>query len=374
MLSEDRQQLILRELALHGSLNAAEFAAKLGASGMTVRRDLAILAERGLLERVHGGAVPAGGRTTGSGATVQHSASWQPGGRRPWATIGMIVPSASYYFPGVIRGAEAAAQEAGVRLVLGVSNYSGEEERRQLRRLYEHGVDGILVTPSEESLAGTETLDLLAAAEVPVIVVERSIDNALDHGTLEAVRSDHARGAEIAVNHLLNLGHRKIALCLRENSPTASQLIDGYRRAMERAAHTHGASDPNRDSMVRTMSRAQNDPKAHRLVVDGILDWCTETRITAAIVHSDEDALQFASACQERQLRVPEDFAIIAYDDEIAALGAVPLTAVAPPKYDVGHQAMVMCLNRIGARRGSTSALQRVNLSPTLMVRDSTQT
>lgn len=286
----------------------------------------------------------------------------------------MIVPSASYYFPGVIRGAEAAAQEACVRLVLGVSNYSGEEERRQLHRLYEHGVDGILVTPSEESLAGTETLDLLAAAEVPVVVVERSIDNALDHGRLEAVRSDHARGAEIAVNHLLNLGHRKIALCLRENSPTASQLIDGYHRAMERAGHPHGHSDPDRDSMVRTMSRAQNDPTAHRRVVDGILDWCAESQITAAIVHTDEDALQFASACLERQLRVPEDLAIIAYDDEIAALGAVPLTAVAPPKYDVGHQAMVLCLNRIGARRGSTSALQRVNLSPTLVVRDSTQT
>lgn len=366
MLSEDRQQLILRELALHGSVNAAEFAAKLGTSGMTVRRDLAVLAEQGLLERVHGGAVPLGGRT-GANTAAQQSTSWRPGGRRPLATIGMIVPSASYYFPGVIRGAEAAAQEAGVRLVLGVSNYSGAEERRQLRRLYEHGVDGILITPSEQSLAGTETLDLLAESEVPVVVVERSIDNALDHGRLEAVRSDHVRGAEIAVNHLLGLGHQKIAMCLRENSPTASQLIDGYHLAMQRAGNPQDAS------MVRTMSRAQNDPQAHRVVVDGILDWCAENQVSAAIVHTDEDALQFASACQERQIRVPEDFAIIAYDDEIAALGAVPLTAVAPPKYDVGHQALVMCLNRIGARRGSTSALQRVNLSPTLMVRDSTQ-
>ncbi|MFJ5957726.1 substrate-binding domain-containing protein [Paenarthrobacter sp. NPDC092416] len=371
MLSEDRQQLILRELALHGSLNAAEFAAKLGTSGMTVRRDLAVLAKRGLIERVHGGAVPAAVNTGASGNApagrgAPEGASWRPGGRRPLATIGMIVPSASYYFPGVIRGAEAAAQEAGVRLVLGVSNYSGAEERRQLRRLYEHGVDGILVTPSEPSLAGTETLELLAEAAVPVVVVERSIDNALDHGPLESVRSDHVRGAEIAVNHLLGLGHRKIALCLRESSPTASQLIDGYHLAMQRAGQSHN------DAMVRSMSRAQNDPQAHRLVVDGILDWCTESRVTAAIVHTDEDALQFASACQERRIRVPEDFAIIAYDDEIAALGATPLTAVAPPKFDVGHQALVMCLNRIGARR-SNSALQRVSLSPTLVVRDSTQ-
>ncbi|MFK0003767.1 substrate-binding domain-containing protein [Paenarthrobacter sp. NPDC090522] len=367
MLSEDRQQLILKELALHGSVNAAEFAAKLGTSGMTVRRDLALLTGQGLIERVHGGAVLAGGRAATPNPTQQPSTSWRPGGRRPLATIGMIVPSASYYFPGVIRGAEAAAQELGVRLVLGVSNYSGVEERRQLRRLFEHGVDGILVTPSEQSLAGTETLELLAEAKVPVVVVERSIDNALDHGRLESVRSDHVHGAEIAVNHLLGLGHRKIAMCLRENSPTAPQLIDGYRLAMRRAGHDDS------DSMVRSMSRAQNDPQAHRLVVDGILDWCAENHVTAAIVHTDEDALQFASACQERRIRVPEDLAIISYDDEIAALGAVPLTAVAPPKYDVGHQALVMCLNRIGARLGSTTALQRVNLSPALVVRDSTQ-
>ncbi len=365
MLSEDRQQLILRELALHGSLNAGEFAAKLGTSGMTIRRDLAVLAEQGLLERVHGGAVSAGGKPAGPAA--QQSTSWRPGGRRPLATIGMIVPSASYYFPGVIRGAEAAAHEAGVRLVLGVSNYSGAEERRQLRRLYEHGVDGILITPSEQSLAGTETLDLLAEADVPVVVVERSIDDAQDRGKLESVRSDHVRGSEIAVNHLLGLGHRKIAICLRENSPTAPQLIDGFHLAMQRAGHSR------EESMVRAMSRAQNDPQAHRVLVDAILDWCAESQVTAAVVHTDEDALQFVSACQERRLRVPEDFAIVSYDDEIAALGAVPLTAVAPPKYDVGHQALVMCLNRIGGRRGSTSALQRVNLSPALVVRESTQ-
>jgi len=107
--------------------------------------------------------------------------------------------------------------------------------------------------------------------------------------------------------------------------------------------------------------------------VDAILDWCAESSVTAAIVHTDEDALQFSSACQDRGLRVPEDFAIVAYDDEIAALGAVRLSAVAPPKFDVGYQAMVMCLNRIGAQRRRVSALQRLNLAPTLNIRDSTQ-
>ncbi|MFC5132925.1 DeoR family transcriptional regulator [Paeniglutamicibacter kerguelensis] len=57
-MSEERQNRILRELALRGSLNAADFARSLGISGMTVRRDLALLEEQGALQRVHGGRLP----------------------------------------------------------------------------------------------------------------------------------------------------------------------------------------------------------------------------------------------------------------------------------------------------------------------------
>ena len=364
MLPEDRKELILRELAMRGSLNAAAFAAKAGISGMTVRRDLAVLADQGLLVRVHGGAVAAAQAT--SPAPHRQSGPLRPR-RMPLATIGMVVPSASYYFPGVIRGAEAAAQEAGVRLVLGVSNYSVQEEQRQLRRLLDNGVDGILVTPSEAALAGTDTLALLGGAGVPVVVVERSIEDALDDGELESVRSDHVRGAEIAVNHLLSLGHRKVALCVREGSPTAPPVIEGCHLALKRAGM------PRDESLVQSLARPRTDPAGHRALVESLLDRFAAEDVTAAIIHTDEDALQFTTACQERRLRVPEDFAIVAYDDEIAALGAVPLSAVAPPKFDVGYQALLMCVNRIGGRRGGTGALQRVSLSPTLVVRDSTR-
>lgn len=364
MLSEDRKHLILRELALKGSLNASDFAAQIGTSGMTIRRDLVILEKRGLVERVHGGAILPPEPAARPGRPVP--SPYQSTKRDATATIGMIVPSASYYFSGVIRGAETAAHETGVRLILGVSNYSEEEERRQLQRMFDLGVDGILVTPSHASLAGSETLRLLTTASVPVVVVERSIEDALDQGHFDCVRSDHAQGAQIAVAHLHELGHQRMALCLRENSPTAPPLIQGFQRAMENAGL------PRDEALIRTMSRAQNDPQAHHHVVSDILDWCIREGITAAIVHTDEDALQFASVCQERGIAVPEDFAIIAYDDEIAALGTTPLTAVAPPKFDVGHQSLTICANRVSSRRTGKGARQRVNLSPTLVVRSST--
>ncbi|MFC5132927.1 substrate-binding domain-containing protein [Paeniglutamicibacter kerguelensis] len=55
---------------------------------------------------------------------------------------------------------------------------------------------------------------------------------------------------------------------------------------------------------------------------------------TAAIIHNDEDALTFADLCEARGLLIPDDLAVVAYDDEVASLGAVPLSAVAPPKSD----------------------------------------
>ena len=89
------------------------------------------------------------------------------------------------------------------------------------------------------------------------------------------------------------------------------------------------------------------------------------------LVLNDEDALTFVDGCHARGISIPGDLAIVAYDDEIASMGAVPLTAVAPPKYDVGYQALQMCLNRVGSCHGNAPALQQVSLSPTLMVRES---
>lgn len=382
MLTEDRQNQILRELALRGSLNAAEFARRKGISGMTVRRDLAFLDGQGLLQRVHGGAVAVTGSARGPAGQVHgntnHAArdagtqalvgrSTGPSVRqRPLATIGMIVPTARYYFPGVIRGAETAAQELGVRLILGVSNYSPAEEQRQIQRLLKSGVDGLLVTPSGESLANTPTLGLLASAEIPVIVVERSIDGVLDDGRLESVRSDHVRGAEIAVNHLLSLGHQKIALCVRESSPTSSPVSEGYRLAMQTAGIAQDAA------LTRTITLAANDPETLRRELDSIVSGFKDAGATAAVVHNDEDALMFADLCEARGLHIPRDIALVAYDDEIASFGTVPMSAVAPPKFDVGYHAVQMCINRLGPRRVSSLALQRVILSPTLIVREST--
>ncbi|MBD3941773.1 substrate-binding domain-containing protein [Microbacterium sp. NEAU-LLC] len=85
------------------------------------------------------------------------------------------------------------------------------------------------------------------------------------------------------------------------------------------------------------------------------------------------DALARVEIAVERGLRVPDDLAIVAYDDEIAALAHIPLTAVAPPKTELGETAVRKCLERLRRPAGDARGLARATLLPTLVERSSTR-
>ncbi|MGH3705425.1 MAG: substrate-binding domain-containing protein, partial [Agromyces sp.] len=332
----------------------------IGVSAMTLRRDLAELEERGLLVRAHGGAV--------SNAVAQQQASvGERGGRparRPVATIGMVAPSASYYFPQVIRGAAGAARGLNCRLVLGTTDYAEREELRQAERLIAGGVDGLLITPRNGLVEGSDLHALLVDAPVPVVLIERGVDE--PHADrLESVRSDHAYGAELAVRHLVGRGHRRIALAARD-TPTTAALIDGFERSMARA-------DLSDEAFRRHLPDPEVGTDSTIADLDAFLEECGRRRVTAALVLGDVDAMAFADLAVERGIRIPEDLALVAYDDEFSAYAAVPLTAVAPPKRDLGDAALRLCFDRIRQRDGGGHAVTRMSLLPTLIERESTR-
>ncbi len=359
MTAAARHDAILRELELRGSLTSAVLAARLGVTPMTLWRDLVALEQRGLLARVHGGAISLAvaqqqSREDGSGARARP---------RPVATIGMIVPTTQYYFPEVIRGASQAAHESNCRLVVGATNYSSQEEFRQAERLIASGVDALMITP-HDTIAGSSPLQrMLEEAGIPIVMVERSVEDHLA-GRLEWVRTDHAHGAEVAVRHLAQQGHRAIALAARP-SATVAGLDAGFRRAM-------AAIEPaSALALRRDLSHPQIGDNANIAELDELLDECVAQGITAAILLGDADAMAFLDLVLERGLRVPEDFAVVAYDDEVAAFATVPLTAVAPPKHELGHAALRLCVDRLKQPVGAAHTPVRMALLPALVVRES---
>ncbi|WP_228994409.1 substrate-binding domain-containing protein [Streptomyces sp. DH8] len=361
-----RHERVLELVRERGSLRVVELAEELGMSAVTLRRDVEALAAQGLVERLHGAVVwPSG----------------QPRPARPAAlpaaglVVGMVVPTTEYYYADVVHGARKAVEAAGARLTIGLSRYLPDEDAAQARRLLSTGADGLLLTPSWESGRPEPGEGLWTAEqETPVVLVERSAPLGHPAARLDRVRSDHAHGAAEAVAHLAGLGHRAIALAVQD-SPTAPRLRAGYRAAVQALGLTPVTASPL--DGVPPRSEADRFERTLEYLCEGV----ASGDVTAAIVHSDADAIVLVPRLQARGVRVPEDLAVIAYDDEVAGLADLPLTAVAPDKHAVGAAAARLLLSRLGvaepgaggagagAEGGSRAARRHLDILPALRVR-----
>ncbi|MFB7608001.1 substrate-binding domain-containing protein [Streptomyces gardneri] len=356
----DRLLALVRE---RGTARVAELAERLGVSPVTARRDVEALAAQGLLDRVHGQVSWPGGR----GA---------PGTARPGEglVLGLLAPSATYYFAEVIRGAHEAAARAGARLVLRVSDYRPEEDRARTEGLLAAGAEGVLVAPGwrgpEDRLAYG---DWLAELPVPAVLLERRAEPGSPLDGLDRVVSDHGHGVLLALRHLLGLGHATPLLVARGDSPTALAVRAGYAEALG----TLGLKEPR--PVIESVP-AEADPEGFERAVRALYEAVRSGLAGAALVHNDVDAIEIVQRLAELGVRVPQDLALIAYDDEVAALADTPLTAVAPPKRQVGRYAAELLVERLtedaaGAAgdsgSGEEAPRRHLSLLPRLRVRDS---
>lgn len=356
MIAAERQAEILRRVQAERSVQVTALAEEFGVSEVTIRRDVGVLADSGLVTRVHGGAVlpdevPRPTRERPHRAHVRS------------LTLGMVVPSVSYYYPEVIRGAQAAAEAMQARIVLGITGYDPREDRTQVEQLISSGVDGLLVTTSEPLATDPELVRWLASRPAPVVLVEREVPLGPQSAALEFARTDHAQGAFAAVAHLAALGHTRVALMVREASPTTPAVREGHRAAC--AALGLDPASPQVLTAAPTRS-----PRRLATQVDRLLAACRADGTRAVLVHPDQDAILLVQRLRAHGLAVPADMAVVAYDDEVAALADVPLTAVRPSKFDVGRAAVELLVARI--RAGCARPARHVTLVPTLQVRAST--
>ncbi|MFF8319551.1 substrate-binding domain-containing protein [Streptomyces bobili] len=347
MHAEERHQEILRRLRERGSIRVAEVAAELSVSPITVRRDVEALAERGLVERVHGGAV-----LPEAAGSEERDAPSRSGG----LVFGLIVPVADYYYPEVIKGAREAAAERGIRLVLGISQYNPDEERAQARQMLDDGIDGLLITPCGPARSRSWPAEL----DVPYVLVERRPED--DATGAERVVTDHVHGARIAVRHLVDADRERIGLLLREDSPHGALVLEGYRGGLT------AADLPVSDKALFRLPPPGGDAAEREVVLAAFTDAAAEGRLDAAVVHNDHDAIVVLQRLRARGVEVPDDIAIIAYDDEVAAIADIPLTAIAPPKHAVGAAAVDLLAQRIA---DPSRPRHRIAILPELHVRAS---
>jgi DNA-binding LacI/PurR family transcriptional regulator len=354
MFNLQRQERLLGELRRHGAVRVRDLARDFGVSELTIRRDITALAERNLLTKVHGGAT----------LPIDFVPPSQRQRRAPTTrfTIGMVVPSLDFYWPAIVAGARTAAAVLGISIQLRGSSYDLVEDRRQITRLIEaQQVQGLLLAPSLDGDGIDEMVEWIGRLPIPTILVERQPARwTPTPRQLEWVRSDHALGVEIAVRHLWEHGHRKIGLVLSKGSPTSVHLERGWRAV---------CTDLGLPQELLIRESVALDAPGHREIIADILAECRRTGTRALIVHSDPDAMSVAQYCAEQGMSIPDDLAIVSYDDEVAHLAEPALTAVRPPKNHVGRIAVELMVSRLleGERRPS----QQVQVTPELVIRSS---
>ncbi|MFF2040837.1 substrate-binding domain-containing protein [Kitasatospora sp. NPDC058170] len=345
--ADERRTRILEALESRGSVRVAELAEALGIPAVTVRRDIAVLAEAGLVRRSHG--------SVSTVAERQDGPAQGASGRGP--SVGLLVPAVGQYFDEVIAGARAAAARAGAQLMLGISSYDASADRVQVEQLLKSGADGLLLAPNWTPADQPGGQDWVEDLPVPAVLVERRPAPGSAAQELDSVASDHRHGVLLALRHLVGLGHGAVALVARRDTWTAHEIRRGY---TDGCALLGLPAEPVIDIV---------NPVADTEAVAADLAEACARGVRAVLVHNDQDAIQLLPLLRARGVQVPEQLAVVSYDDVFAALGAPSLTAVAPPKHAVGAEAVALLLRRLAAA-GSTP-VHHVLLLPKLTVRES---
>ncbi len=268
----------------------------------------------------------------------------------------LVLDMGNPFFVDVARGAERAARAAGLGVMVCNSGESAAEEAEYLGLFAEQRVRGVLVTPAD---ATGRNLESFRRHHIPFVLVDR-----VAAGSSEcSVSVDDIAGGALAVRHLAAAGHRSIAFV---SGPSHLQQIKD-RRAGALLALAEAGLPPEalQDLPTEALNVAAGRDAGSRLL--GLTQ-----RPTAVFCANDLLALGVLQAVYAAGVRVPQDLAIVGYDDiEFAAAAAVPLTSVRQPALTMGTMAAEMLLEETG---DSADAHQhrRVVLLPELVVRGST--
>ncbi|RFU83691.1 GntR family transcriptional regulator [Streptomyces triticagri] len=328
-----------------------ELADTLAVSINTLRRAVGELVTEGIVQRRQGAgtfvAPPEPGPPTGSaGASTA---------RR---LVGVLVPSTTYYYPRVVEGIQRVLRDAGVGVVLASSKYELGVEQDELDAMVASGVQGLLLVPNLHLMSDPQAyVDGLRELPLPYVLVERRPPAPEPDDPTAWVGTDHAGGVCLAVRHLRGLGHQRIGHLGRRRTGTAEQVAQGF----DEAAALLGVD-------VVDGAVARREVWGGEEIAEYVRH-CATAGVTAVFCHGDRDAAALVVEARRQGLAVPRDLAVVAYDDEVAEVGDVPLTAVSPPKSEVGALSAQLLLELLDSAGSAPS--HRVHIQPRLVVRTS---
>lgn len=276
----------------------------------------------------------------------------------------LVLDAANPFFTDVARGVEEAVREAGLGLFLCDSSTDLRREHDYLELMLEHRVRGVLITPVDRN---APDLRMLVKRGIPVVLVDRA-----EGAAWCSVSVDDVEGGDLAVTHLLEQGHERIAVV---GGPlTTVQVRDRHEGAVRAVKRT--GLDP-REVLTVLDTPALNVAEGRR-AGERLAGLPSRRRPSAAFCANDLVALGMLQEMTRQGLGVPDDLAIVGYDDiEFASAAAVPLTSVRQPRHELGRTAAQLLLREategVGALDGDKHVHQQVEFQPELVVRSSSR-
>ncbi|HMH66341.1 MAG TPA: LacI family DNA-binding transcriptional regulator [Pinirhizobacter sp.] len=259
--------------------------------------------------------------------------------RRTSSSIALVINDlGNPFFAEFAAGVDEALGSAGYVTLLGNTGESPERQQAVLSSLIEHGPAGIILSPAE----GSDDARVIAAVgrHTPLLVFNRSLGEAsADDAPWDTLVLDNERGTHLATEHLIALGHKRIAFFGgHRDSSSCRQRRQGYLDAMKAASLAVAPgwlveSAPTRLEAARQAGALFNRDPAP----------------TAAVCYNDAVALGLMLGLTSRGRRPGEDFAIVGFDDIAeSSVSVPPLTTIAVDPRDRGRQAAELVLARIG--------------------------
>lgn len=271
--------------------------------------------------------------------------------------LGIVLPDITNpFFPEVIRGAEDSAYDRGYFLVTANTDEQIGRERRVVAALRSYRVDGILLA----SAPGNDTrhIEGTIASGLPVVFIDRPVPGVQS----DAVLLDNVRGGQECVRHLIQMGHRRIAIITGKlGAQIARERLLGYQKALEEADIA-----VDRTLILEGDFRGESGYRLGKQLVQ------SKTKVTAVFICNGVMALGFLKALEETGTQCPKDIALATFDDLTLDRSFHPhLTAVIQPSYEMGARAATILMDRIeGKQTGDAST---VRIVPVLVIRESTR-
>ena len=269
-------------------------------------------------------------------------------------TVGLLISDiANPFFIRAVRAVEDVAQKNGYNVILCNTDEDPTKETQYLRVLVEKRVDGIILATTAGSLQAVRDVRW---RRIPLVLFDRELPRV----PIDTVKVDSVLGGRLATEHLLGLGHRRIAII---HGPvvrsTGAERLRGYLLAL-RAAGLRPEPALIREGNFKQDSGRELARKLLELSPPPTALFCTNNLMTVGAIQT----------LQERGVRIPADLSLVGYDDmEWWMLTHPPLTTVGQPVYDLGREAMRLLLSQIESN--SRRRPQRVILKPELLTRES---